>query len=218
MAAVAGDGSRPTSGHMARPTGAVRAGRIGPNAITRVAEALGILHGEAARQQVFAQAQLLHYLDAPPASMVDETEVQRLHRALRSSFNAGDARRLARLAGERTGDYLLAHRIPRPVQLVLKCLPATLAARVLLSAIRRHAWTFAGSGQFRALAGRPIRFAITHCPLCRDENARDGTAQCDYYAATFERLLRTLVHHEIRVTEVQCEAAGGKVCEFEARW
>jgi divinyl protochlorophyllide a 8-vinyl-reductase len=184
---------------------AVGVGRIGPNAITRVAEALGILHGEAARQQVFARAQLLHYLDAPPASMVDETEVQRLHRALRSSFNADEARLLARLAGERTGDYLLAHRIPRPVQLVLKRLPAQLAARVLLSAIRRHAWTFAGSGQFTALAGRPIRL-------------KDAAAQCDYYAATFERLLRTLVHHDIRVTEVQCEAAGGNACEFEARW
>jgi divinyl protochlorophyllide a 8-vinyl-reductase len=209
-----------TSGQMLnqRPAAAAANARIGPNAITRVAEALGILHGEAARQQVFARAQLLHYLDAPPASMVDETEVQRLHRALRSSFDADATRRLARLAGERTGDYLLAHRIPKPVQLVLKGLPARLAARVLLSAIRRHAWTFAGSGQFTALAGRPIRLAITHCPLCRDEHARDGTAQCDYYAATFERLLRSLVHHDIRVTEVQCEAAGGKACEFEARW
>lgn len=214
MAAVAGE----VAGPVARPSVAVAGGRIGPNAITRVAEALGILHGEAARQQVFARAQLLHYLDAPPASMVDETEVQRLHRALRASFDAKAARRLARLAGECTGDYLLAHRIPRPLQLVLECMPARLAAHVLLSAIRRHAWTFAGSGRFTALAGRPIRLTITHCPLCRDEHAMDGTAQCDYYAATFERLFRTLVHYDVRVTEVQCEAAGGNACEFEACW
>ena len=50
----------------------------------------------------------------------------------------------------RTGDYLLAHRIPKPVQALLKRLPAPLAARVLLAAITRHAWTFAGSGRFEA--------------------------------------------------------------------
>jgi len=194
------------------------AARIGPNAITRMAEALGILQGAAAQQGVFARAQLAHYLDAPPQSMVDETDVQRLHRAVRSTFDADAARGIARLAGERTGDYLLAHRIPRPVQAVLKRLPARLAARVLLTAIQRHAWTFAGSGRFTALPGRPIKLAIMHCPLCRNDAALDGTAQCDYYAATFERLLRTLVHPDIRVVEVQCEAAGGSACEFEARW
>jgi divinyl protochlorophyllide a 8-vinyl-reductase len=202
------------AGEAAAPHG----GRIGPNAITRVAEALRTLQGEEAQRRVFARAQLAHYLAAPPASMVDEGEVQRLHRALRGMLDADTTRRVAQLAGERTGDYLLAHRIPRAVQAVLRRLPAPLAARVLLAAIRRHAWTFAGSGQFSARAGRPIVLAITHCPLCRDDPAHDGRPQCDYYAATFERLLRTLVHPDIRVTEVQCEAAGGSACEFEARW
>ncbi len=205
-ASLAGDAASP---HVAR---------IGPNAITRVAEALALLHGPEAQRAVFARAHLTQYLATLPESMVDEAEVQRLHRAVRATFDAASARRIAVLAGERTGDYLLAHRIPRAVQRVLKVLPASLAARVLLSAIRRHAWTFAGSGHFAADVGRPICLAITHCPLCRDEAAEAGTTQCDYYAATFERLLRTLVHRDIRVTEVQCEAAGGSACEFEARW
>lgn len=192
--------------------------RIGPNAITRMAEALAALQGREAQRAVFARAQLTHYLATPPESMVDEAEVQRLHRAVRDTFDPASARRIALLAGERTGDYLLAHRIPRVVQRVLMLLPAPLAARVLLSAIRRHAWTFAGSGHFAADVGRPIRLAITHCPLCRHEAASAGSTQCDYYAATFERLLRTLVQRDIRVTEVQCEAAGGSACEFEARW
>lgn len=210
--------SRALAGDGARVAEAAPVARIGPNAITRVAEALDQLHGEEARRSVFARAQLSHYLATAPESMVDEAEVQRLHRALRNSFESASARRVARLAGERTGDYLLAHRIPRAAQAVLKRLPAPLAARVLLSAIQRHAWTFAGSGRFTALPGRPIHLAITHCPLCRQEVSSDGSTQCDYFAATFERLLRTLVHPEIRVTEVQCEAAGGSACEFEARW
>jgi len=47
--------------------------RIGPNAITRVAEALNARFGSAV--DVFADAGLAHYLAAPPEQMVDEREV-----------------------------------------------------------------------------------------------------------------------------------------------
>ena len=41
---------------------------------------------------------------------------------------------------------------------------------------------------------------------------------CDFYAATFERLFRTLVHHDVRAVEVACEACGDAECRFELRW
>lgn len=191
-------------------------GRIGPNAITRLAEALRVDGGEDAAASLFGAAGLRGYLAHPPEHMVDEQDVARLHHALRDSYGGDDARRLSRLAGTRTGDYLLAHRIPKPVQALLKILPAPLACRVLLSAITRHAWTFAGSGTFTAHAGNPTILTIRNNPMCR--GVRREVPQCDYYAATFERLFRVLVSRRVSVTETHCEASGARGCRFEVRW
>lgn len=191
-------------------------GRIGPNAITRLAEALRLDAGEEAANSLFGAAGLRGYLAHPPEHMVDEREVARLHRTLRETYTGDDARRLSRIAGTRTGDYLLAHRIPKPVQQLLKLLPASLACRVLLSAITRHAWTFAGSGAFTARGGNPTILTIRDNPMCRGVQRREP--QCDYYAATFERLFRVLVSARASVKETQCEASGAVGCSFEVRW
>jgi divinyl protochlorophyllide a 8-vinyl-reductase len=119
-------------------------------------------------------------------------------------------------AGVATADYLLAHRIPKPVQLLLKLLPAPLACRLLLAAISRHAWTFAGSGRFDARPGRPTLLTIRDNALCRGQHSDHPV--CDYYAATFEQLFRVLVHRQARVTELSCEARGDDACSFEIRW
>jgi divinyl protochlorophyllide a 8-vinyl-reductase len=200
------------TGHEAAPAAA----RIGPNAIVQLAQALRALHGEARGAQLFRAAGLTHYWTEPPQQMVDEAEVLRLHRALRAEFSPAEAAQLAREAGRRTGDYLLAHRIPRAAQVVLKRLPAPLASRLLLAAIRKHAWTFAGSGVFSAQAGRPTRFRIASCPLCRDTTA--PAPLCDFYAACFERLFRELVDSRTTVTETSCQACGAPACSFEAVW
>ncbi|MDZ7712688.1 MAG: bacteriochlorophyll 4-vinyl reductase [Rhodovibrio sp.] len=191
-------------------------GRVGPNAITRVGEALDALHGRATTHAVFADAGLPGYLDAWPHEMVDEREVAGLNRALHADLHEASFRRVARDAGRRTGDYLLAYRIPKPVQALLRPAPAWLAARVLLTAIGRNAWTFAGSGAFDAAAGRPCVVTIQDCPLCRDIRADHGV--CDTYTGTFERLFRELVHPEAEAAETACQAAGAPACRFEIRW
>jgi len=193
-----------------------RADRIGPNAITRLAEVLPGIAGADRAEQVFASAGLLAYWRTPPQAMVDEAEVARLHAAIRALLGDAPARTAARAAGARTADYLLAHRVPLAAQAVLKRLPAALSTWLLLRAIGSHAWTFAGSGVFRAQAGRPVRFSITGNPLCRGI-VSDAPA-CDYYAATFERLFRVLVHPAAQVVEMACEACGDDACRFELRW
>lgn len=191
------------------------AGRIGPNAITRVADALRASGGEALARREFAAAGLSGYLATPPAAMVDEEEVVRLHRVLRTDLGAGSIA-IARAAGIATADYLLEHRIPHAFQLLLRVLPRRLAGRLLLTAIARHAWTFTGSGRFRIIAGAALGFEITDSPLSRV--AREAQPACDYYAATFERLFRCLVCPEAAVVETACQAVGAAACRFSIGW
>lgn len=190
--------------------------RIGPNAVTRLAEALVAVRGAGGASAVFGRAGLAHRLTAPPEGMVAEGEVIALHAALRESLPAAEAEAIAADAGRRTAAYLLAHRIPSAMRAALPHLPARLAARILLGAIGRHAWTFAGSGRFAVLPGFPVRFSIAGNPMARGLQADHPS--CAYYAATFEGLFRALVHPATRVVETQCEAMGASPCVFEARW
>jgi divinyl protochlorophyllide a 8-vinyl-reductase len=209
-------------------------GRIGPNAVTRLGEALDELAGAAATDAVFGAAGLLRYRQAPPSTMVDEAVVTALHAALRNSLAPADAATVARRAGALTGDYLLANRIPAPVRALLRALPAAWAARLLVRAMAQHAWTFAGSGAFSAVvcsgrsgpvviarpvvgSGRPrMRLAVSSCPLCRGSSA--PAPICDYFAATFERLFTALVSSSATVRETDCQATGSSACRFEVSW
>ncbi|MBK1619639.1 bacteriochlorophyll 4-vinyl reductase [Lamprobacter modestohalophilus] len=188
--------------------------RIGPNAITRVAEALIAVRGSA--DAVFAAAGLTHHLADPPETMVDERDVTALQQALRAELEAETAAAIAHDAGLRTGDYLLAHRIPKPAQRILKLLPSGPASGMLLKAVGKHAWTFSGSGHFSYTIGRPVRVRIEDCPLCRGSQA--DVPICDFYRGAFERLFTTLVNRRTQVTETQCQAMGADACIFEMRW
>lgn len=188
--------------------------RIGPNAITRLGEAVRDAFGPAAEQRLFLRAGLARYLGQPPDDMVDEAEVMALHRALRHSYPGADVRRIADDAGRRTGDYLLANRIPRGAQRILRLLPRRLASRVLAGAVARHAWTFAGSGTFRIVATYPLQVTIEDSPICRGETSDE--ALCGYYAATFSRIFQVLVDPRWRIVETHCSACGGGSCRFEA--
>ncbi len=192
------------------------AARIGPNAIIRVAAALVDGHGADVAARVFETAGLAAYLRDAPGIMVDEDEVTRLQHALRAYLGDAAAAAVSREAGRLTAEYLLAHRIPRAVQRLLAILPPRAASRVLLAAISRHAWTFAGSGRFGVEHGDVLVLSITGCAVCR--GAHGDVPLCDYYTATFERLFRALVARSASVTEVACEGAGATCCRFEVRW
>jgi divinyl protochlorophyllide a 8-vinyl-reductase len=191
-------------------------GRIGPNAVIRVAEALRAVEGPQLVDRMFRAADLAPYLNILPSEMIDEDEVIRLHHALRKGLGAGRARTVGWLAGKLTADYLLGHRIPQAAQIALRCLPAGLASRQLTTAIARNAWTFVGTGVFTARHGRPTTYTIRNCPICRGLHA--ATPSCDFYAATFERLYARLVHADARVVETRCLAAGAPDCTFAISW
>jgi divinyl protochlorophyllide a 8-vinyl-reductase len=193
--------------------------RIGPNAILQGWVAMEEALGAPAGQALMVHAGLRQHLDHPPTTMVDERDVQALHRTLRSELGVPRARSIGRHAGLLTGDYLLAHRIPPLARRLLPLMPAPWAARALLMAVQRHAWTFCGSGAFSVKpwhSGQPIHVAISSTATCRGEQSEQPLG--DYFGATFERLFQVLVHPATRVEEVACVARGDSACEYEIRW
>lgn len=181
-----------------------------------MADAIECRLGTGAARELLDSVGLGAYVDAPPGQMVEEREVIALHSAVRSRLTPEAARSIAHAAGLATGDYLLAHRIPRSAQIVLRALPASLASRLLLAAITRHAWTFAGSARFTARGGRRTLFRLEDCPICR--GAQSAAPLCEYYAATFTRLFSRLVHPRAEARETACIAAGAPACQFEVEW
>jgi divinyl protochlorophyllide a 8-vinyl-reductase len=201
---------------IASPDAGIEPARIGPNAIIQTLEALRELRGGGATDDLLLAAGLERYAAESPTAMVPEGDVSLLYRMLRTRLGEPEANATMRLAGAKTAAYLLANRIPRPAQVVLRRLPARFAAPLLLSSITKHTWTFAGSGVVSIASGPPLRIAIRSCPICR--GAVGDRPHCSYYAASFEGLFRVLVDARSSVVEVACEGSGAPSCVFEFRW
>ncbi len=189
--------------------------RIGPNAIIQVASALRDCVGPATAETLVFQA--TGYLpNAMPSAMVDEREAQCLMRAVVAEVGVTLATGVLREAGHRTGDYLLANRIPRIAQWVMRIAPRRLGLAILLRAMAGNAWTFAGSGTFRIERTTSVPdLVFASCALCK--GMHEDRPMCDFYGGTFERLIRALVSPDARVDEVECLAQGGRVCRFHVR-
>jgi divinyl protochlorophyllide a 8-vinyl-reductase len=200
-----------TSTDAARPVAV-----IGPNAVTRMAEALAAMGGEALCRDIFVSAGLAAHLATPPTRMIPETDVAALHRAAIEALGEERAAGLSREAGRLTGNYLLAHRIPQMAQRVLKRLPRALASRILVTAIARHAWTFAGGGEFTYRFSPRLTLTLKGSPICK--GLRTEAPACSYFAGTFERVFGEVLGPSLRVTETECEATGAAACVFEVSW
>jgi divinyl protochlorophyllide a 8-vinyl-reductase len=195
---------------MSAPAHRTEAARIGPNAVVQLGETLLAHDARGLAQRIYLAAGHLDWLRDLPTSMVNEADVAALHAALRRLAQPYEARDYAMEAGQRTGDYILANRIPHAAQALLRALPSKLAARLLLKAIARHAWTFAGSGRFVCEGGSPLRFSIVDNPL-----ALPGG--CIWHEAVFTRLFQELAHPDVVVHEIACCASGDASCRFEIR-
>ncbi len=182
--------------------------RIGPNAVLQHLPVLDALIGEKLRGALLYRADVVE--PEADAGMLPEADVARLHHAVRL-FLPDRAALVQREAGLATGDYILANRIPRAAQKLIRALPAWAGARLLSGAITKHAWTFAGSGAFSVVSHKPLVFRIGHNPLAI------GPAEnpiCDWHAAVFERLFRALVWPRAEVLELECTATGAPACLF----
>lgn len=200
----------PASPHAVAPVA-----RIGPNAVIQTARVLRDRYGTAQAATMLAEATGRSF-DTLPEHMVDEAEVRALVRTCLAHLGPRQTQAVLREAGQRTAEYLMAHRIPRPVQWLLRALPAPLGARLLARAMAQHAWTFAGSGHFHVRYTPAPEYTITDCPLCRGLTL--DAPVCDFYAGTFEELLTRLVRRDTCVAQVESAASGGVGCRYEVRW
>jgi divinyl protochlorophyllide a 8-vinyl-reductase len=187
-------------------------GRIGPNAVLQLLPVVEERLGAARVGPLLAAAGL----GGPPdgTAMIPQGEAVRLHRAVRAAEPVSWPGLLAE-AGARTADYILANRIPAPARTVLRLLPAGPAAHLLSGAIARHAWTFAGTGRFRAVDA--WTFEIAGNPFVGEETSAHPL--CVWHAAVFEGLYCSLVSERCRCREVRCGAqqGAGGVCRFAIR-
>lgn len=185
-----------------------QAGLVGPNAVIQLIAALrDCPAGPGTAERVFARAGFSWLLVSPPDAMIDETIPAQLFAELWHELPARQASAIAHDAGRRTGAYVLANRIPPAVRLVLGALPHWLSSRLLLKAIERNAWTFAGSGECTTTSGRPAFITIANNPL-----AMPG---CIWHVGVFEYLFRALVHEGTEIRHHDHRMAGSPASRFE---
>lgn len=190
----------------------VAAALIGPNAIIQVAKVLTERLGDQ-RAESMVRAATPYTLASLPQQMVPEAEALALTSHVMRQLGEAPATSILHEAGLRTGDYLLANRIPRVAQWIIRALPRRAGLSILLKSMMAHAWTFAGSGTFTVRRrGAEVELAFHACAMCR-ELASEGPV-CDFYAGTFERLVTSLVSRTAIVREVECHAQGGHCCRF----
>ncbi len=188
--------------------------QIGPNSVTRTLEAIIERGYPSEARRIAAEVGLP---DSIPDRLIPEAWFVALTCAVRDHFDAGVAEEILADSGARTARYVAAHRIPAPIRFVLRVLPGRVALPLLLRAIERHAWTFAGSGRF-AVEGSPPRYLVLeNAPTCRLEACGESgwcpEAGGAYYAAAFEGLLR-LADDRVRVREEECALEGAFACRF----
>lgn len=201
-------GAAATHPLVAHPREETPMGRVGPNAVIQLIHALeGAGKPHEVTRQIFEMAGCRELAVELPAEMIDERIPFRLFQAVWQVLPAAEAGLIARDAGRRTADYILANRIPSLAKLVLKLLPARLSAALLLKAVSRNAWTFAGSGRFGYELGRTARLEIASNPLVMPG--------CAWHVGVFERLFGALVSVRTSVRCLEIEPGSSRDSHFE---
>lgn len=194
--------SKGSSIHVVTPsTSPSRHAKIGPNAIIQTIQALKEVYGGVQAAAVLRRAGQAHLIDYVPTDMVDEADFYALVTLLTDQLGLERAQQVLRRSGQLTAHYLLQHRIPRPFQRLVHTLPRRTGLALLLFAIRKHAWTFVGSGTFQFTVGKPPQLTITPGQYA-------GEAAYSFYGGTFETLLRALIDGNIRLETAACQGPG----------
>ncbi len=177
--------------------------KIGPNSIIQTAQSLIDHCGIEVKNKLLDQAGLSKYISELPSEMVSETEFHAFVQVLLEDQGKLMTAEILQDSGERTAVYLLKNRIPGFFQTIVKPLPNKLGLKMLLFAISKNAWTFAGSGQFSYHISNEsyIKVVVTHS---------SNAAVANFYFGTFKRLLGELIDSRI-VLEIETLEAGDTI-------
>lgn len=159
---------------------------IGPNAVLQIVGAMERRLGPEKSDRLCRKAGLAELPSG--LEMIEEGDALRLHCSFQE-LDLEDVEAIARDAGHGTADYIIANRIPRLVVRILRALPGALAAPLLMSAIRRHAWTFIGAGRYKIHSAWRFTIDRSHC----EEMLAPPRSLFVWYQAVFEGLYRQLV-------------------------
>lgn len=185
-----------------------RSAKIGPNAAIQLSEAFSANGMKDLAVQIYSKAGCESLLSHPPQDMIDESVVARLFGNVVTGLPPEMATKILSDAGKRTGEYVLANRIPRFARFILPHLPKRLAFHILLRAISKHAWTFAGSGQLVVCKQNSPKLVILKNPVATKLG-------CKWHVAVFNVLFSRLVSDKINVHEVTCCGKGESRCTFQ---
>lgn len=195
---------------MGKTSSAATVAKMGPNGIIQSFNAIKARFGESAAQQALIEADLKKYLAELPHEMVDEREFHRLVKHICERFDEATRNEILLDAGKRTAHYLLQVRIPKVFQALLRRLPTRWAAKLLLWSIAKHAWTFAGSGEFSYQVHSGIEATI----LVR-ESAHYEVAL--FFGGALQTLFQTLFKDKIEFQIQVFPSDDGLLCRYSAR-
>lgn len=181
--------------------------RMGPNAIIQTVLALHDRFGEPQARTLLVQSGQSQWAAHLPEEMIDEAAFHTLVQALVAQVGAEQTAQILHDAGQRTADYLLAHRIPRFFQRLVRMLPRRVGLWLLLQAITQHAWTFVGSGQFRfRVSQQPtLQLRITYPSV---------PVVASFYGGTFTRLIHALIDQRAMVSASTSQDTGSIDCLY----
>ncbi len=183
-------------------------GRIGPNAIIQMGEALAARHEDQRARRIFGRAGLLPYLDQPPVAMVHQGEVARLFAAVADEPDTAAARDLFADAGRRTGP--LHPRQPHPGN--------SAPHSPQIAAQTGNEDSPAGDQPpcmdlRRNRPGQLLREFTRQHHHCREPIATP--LGCVWHAAVFETIFGALIRGHVQVRETCCHAGADHCCSFE---
>lgn len=159
---------------------------IGPNSVLQLVDAMERQLGHTPCRIICKAAGIDTLPDG--TAMIPESDALHLHIVL-NRLAPDQSLAIVLQSARQTADYIIANRIPRLIAALLRALPASLAAPLLMGAIRKHAWTFIGAGRFEPQGS--WRFSI--------DRTEAGDAQLppasafEWYGAVFARLYQQLV-------------------------
>lgn len=196
---------KPTVGLLRPPR---RNDMMSANMVLSFYEVIAAFGGTNLRDELFAQAGLRHL--PGPEEPVREKQVYVLHQLVRDTFG-NQAPNVMRTAGEAAADVVARYRIPDRAKTLMARMPWPMATWLLMRSARQHAWTFGGSGQFQMIT--TSTFELTDNPAIRGTQADHPI--CDFHAALFGNLMRSIVHRNMSCMELSCSATGAGSCTFK---